>query len=213
MIKEVILDFDGVIVDSEPVRYRAYQELFRKRYSITISPTPDKKIVGRTEKENMKYLLDKYGLKGDIGELIAEKHKILEHLFSIKDNIQVLPGLRRLLNRLRGVGCTLVIVSSSPRNYVVQILKLIKADGFFDLHNSMFAVDKSKSGFYDSLFKKLGIEPKECIVIEDSITGIAAAKAAGIKTIGLTTTYNREELNQADFVFSQPGDIGISLFD
>ncbi len=201
----VIFDFDGVIVDSEPVRYETYRQLFRNNYSIILPEKMDNKLIGRTQKKNMKYFLDTYNLKGDIEELIQQRAALLKEAFSKKENIKPIPGIFNLLKNLKSHRIKLAIASSSSKEYINNILNHLGLTNVFEVIVTGDIINKSKPDpeIFLLTAKKLNKKKQDCVVIEDTVNGINAAKAACMKVIAITSYFSREKLSSADIVIDK----------
>lgn len=210
MKSAIIFDFDGVIIDSESIRYKTYKELFLKEYSVEL-PDKDVTFVGRTPSENMVYFLKMYNLKGNVNELMDKRKELLNNVFSKKENIKPIPGLFGLLKQLQSNEIKLAIASSSSEEYVTNILKYLNLADTFDVVVTGDMVTKGKPDpeIFIKVVNMLNEKRESCVVIEDAINGIAAAKAAGIKVIAITSFFSREELSSADKIVDDLGQIRI----
>lgn len=197
----VIFDFDGVIIDSEPIRYETYKKLFLEEYSIAL-PDKDDVIIGRTHRENIAYFLKKNNLKGNIGKLMDKRNNLLKSAFLKKENIKPFPGLFTLLKQLQLHKIKLAIASSSNKGYIYNILDCLHLADVFDVivTGDMVAKGKPDPEVFIQAANKLNKKKENCVVIEDSLQGIAAAKAADMKVIAITSSFSREELSSADKV-------------
>ena len=204
--KAVIWDLDGVIADTAPFHFQAWKELVERR--------------GRNfTREDFRHsfgLRNETILKSIFGELSAEEIESLsrekEELFrqKVKGNIKSLPGVLKLLRTLKREKFKIGLVSSTPIENINLILSSLKISGYFDCLISAKDVQRGKpdpEGFLLAA-KKLGVEPKYCIVIEDAVAGVEAAKAAGMKCIALTTTHPRDALAKADLVVDNLEGVG-----
>mgnify|MGYP001609892866 CR=1 FL=1 len=202
MIKGVIFDFDGVIVDSEPLRYESYKKLFWDEFGVKL-PDERKRILGRDQRENLKYLLEMFGLECDVEELVERRKIILKEIFSKKENIIPIDGILDFLETLKKKRIKMAVASSSSLEYLENICDGLKIKDYFDciLSGEMVKKKKPNPDIFLLALEKLGLEKEECVVIEDSLSGIEAAKRAGIKCSGITSTLSEDELEDADFVF------------
>jgi len=211
MKQAIIFDFDGVIIDSEPIRYETYRQLFRDEYSIGLPEKMDDELLGRSQRETLNHFLIKYGLKGDVEELISKRKKALDKKFSKKENIKIMPGLLKLLGVLKKVGFKIAIASSSNKEYIEYILNATKLSGFFEVIVAGDMVSKGKPNpeIFILTAEKLNKNRENCIVIEDSVNGIIAAKAAGMKVIAITSSFNKEQLIKADVIIDRLDEINV----
>jgi HAD superfamily hydrolase (TIGR01509 family) len=207
----VIFDLDGVIVDSEPIRYETYKQLFRKNYLIELPEKMDSVLVGRTQMKNITYFLNKYNLKGNVEELIRQRAVLLKKAFSKKENIKPLAGLFTLLKNLQLYNFKLAIASSSSREYMNIILNQLHLNDVFNIIVSGDDVSNSKPDpeIFIQAANKLNKKRENCVIIEDSLHGITAEKVANIKVIAITSCFSREQLNSADLIVDDLSQISL----
>ncbi len=207
MLKAVIFDFDGVITDSEILHLRAFNEVL-SQYGIKITTKDYYKIyLGLTDVECYKLLIREGGLKigeEDIESLIDEKQGIFEKLVLTEG--QTIEGVRDFLRMLEQNNVPMAICSGSLLSEIELILEEAGLRSLFEVIVSADQIRKGKpdpEGFILTLqrlnqSRQEPIRPEQCIVIEDSHWGLEAAKAAGMHTIGVTNSYEAEELRMAE---------------
>ena len=199
----IVLDLDGLIIDSEPLHQRAFERLLARHgvdHNFTVEEY-GRYFVGIPVKENAEWLVARFELKGTQEDLIAEREQIYEELLSDPANLAPMPGLFGLLDDLSARGLPLGVASGSPRNQVDIILRGLRIRSRFgavvagdDVPNTKPAPD-----VYLRATKELGAVPAHCIAVEDSVTGIAAAKAAGLYAIAVPNRYTaHQDLTRAD---------------
>ena len=200
MIQAVIFDMDGVIVDSEPYQFLAFQDLFQE-YGVKLT-RENFNGVGRTAKENIELLMKKWRIQGDLLQLSEKREEIYRRL--IKNNVKPMKGAIRLINRL-GFSCKLAVASSSIRKNIDFILTSLKLKGKFD---AVVGGDEVKNGkpapdIFIAAAAKLKVKPSACVVIEDAERGVAAAKAAKMFCIAVPNKYTLgHNFSEADLVVS-----------
>lgn len=201
MNRAFIFDFDGVIIDSEHLKYQTYKRLFKEEYSI-ILPDKDDTIIGRTSKKNINYFLKKYNLQGNLEELIHKRNILLTKTFSKGENIKTLPGFFNFLENLKSSDYKLAIASSANKDYINKTLDYLNLTNVFDIIVSGEMVNKSKPNpeIFIQTAKKLNKRNEDCIVIEDSINGLIAAKSAGMKVIAVSSSFSKKKLRLADLI-------------
>src|SRR3989337_4459148 len=202
MIKAVIFDMDGVMIDSEPLWEKAERILLARR-GIDYNPTYRDKIVGLNQKDSGKLLKETFNLPETIEELLAERIEILLPLY--EKELELVPGLITILKEVKESGFLLALASSSPYKVINFVLGKFSLNEFFSVVVSGESVEFGKPAPDIYLFtaRKLGacpeqgrrIEPSECAVIEDSINGVKSAKGVGMFCIAIPD----KRLSQGDF--------------
>lgn len=183
MIKAVIFDLDGLLIDSEIVSYKIYKEIlnqFGYRFSIEEYA---QNYSGKTEVNNVTNLIDRYNLPWtvEIG---------LDNVFKIEDKfinagIDLKTGAKELLTYLKENNFKVAIASSSTKDRALTILKQHNLVEYFDEFVFGNEVEKGKpnSDIFLKACDKLSENPEECLVLEDSEAGIQAAYSANIPVI------------------------------
>jgi HAD superfamily hydrolase (TIGR01509 family) len=199
----VILDLDGLMVDSEPVHQRAFEQLLT-RHGVDHKFGEEEYgrfFVGIPVTENAEWLIDRFDLKGRAEDIIAERESIYEELLRDTANLIPMPGVFSLLDDLRARGLPLGVASGSPRNQVDTILRGL---GIAPRFRAVVAGDdvphtKPAPDVYLCAVEELGVAPALCVAVEDSATGVASAKAAGLYAIAVPNRYTaHQDLSRAD---------------
>ena len=189
---------DGVIVDSNPTHKIALKQ-FCREHGYDLSETDlREKIYGRTNRD---WLLNLFGKLDDetVRQYADEKEALFRSLYS---DIKPEEGLISFLNKLDVLQIPRAIATSAPRANVDFTLEKTNTGRYFTtiLDDSFVTEGKPNPQIYLKSAKALGFEPSNCIVFEDSLSGVLAAKRAGCKVVGIKTTHTREELSETDFV-------------
>lgn len=201
--RAVILDLDGLIVDSEPIHQRAFN-LYLARHNVDYQFGDDeygRLIVGIPVRANAEYLVERFRLPYDAREVVAEREEIYEALIEEPDNLVPMPGLYDLLNELQVRKIVLGLASGSPRGQVETILRGLGIVSFFGAVVAGMDVARTKPApdVYMQAVQHLGIPSKFCVAVEDSATGVASAKAAGLRVVVVPNQYTRQQdLSGAD---------------
>jgi HAD superfamily hydrolase (TIGR01509 family) len=193
-----VFDMDGVIVNSNPYHKVALQ-MFCQRLGFHLDEQEMiHKIYGRTNKE---WISNLFG--GDIeADLLAqygiEKELLYQELY--KPHIQPLAGLREFLQLLDLQDIPRAVATSAPRMNVDFTLGNTGLSSFFSiiLDESCVSHGKPNPEIYLKAAAALQLPPERCIVFEDSLSGVAAAQAAGCKVVGVLTTHSADELAHSD---------------
>lgn len=185
-IKAVLFDMDGVLVNTEPVHYRMWKEAFRNR-GLEVSYDVYKGCIGTTDDYLMDLIWEHYGrdFRGD--KKLLEERMAIEKRVPKEESFPEMPGVREMLQKLHEAGFLLAIASSSPISRIETAVDYIGIRRYFSLLNSGENVARSKPApdIYLDTAKKLGVEPAECVVLEDSGNGSIAAVSAGMACVGL----------------------------
>lgn len=184
MIKGIIFDMDGVISDTQNLQAMVEEKLLQS-YGIQMSAEEiTEKYAGIADREWFTMLIEDFKLKTDIENIIKEKHQNL--LKVAKNNIKSIPGAIELIKSSKNC-FKLALASASLHEFISLVLKELKLENEFDVVISSTDVEKGKPN--PSIFllaaERLNLKPEECLVIEDGINGMVAAKTAGMKCIGL----------------------------
>lgn len=195
----LIFDMDGVIVDSNPYHKIALRQ-FCKKHGFELSDHHlIERIYGRTNKE---WLTNLFGAlpEKQIQAFAEEKEELYRQLF--KNDIRPVKGLVAFLDLLDHHQVARAIGTSAPQSNVVFTLSKTDTQKYFDivLNDTFVTHSKPHPEIYLKCAQALGLPNAQCIVIEDSLSGVEAGKAAGSKVIGITTTHTREELAHTDLV-------------
>ena len=200
MIQTVIFDMDGVIIDSEPVYFRIDKQMFEE-LNIAVSFEEHCTYVGTSSQNMWDAIIKKHRLPDHPGELMRKEYNLyMDYLVSAK-NLQPIDGVMELINDLHDNNFKLILASSSRMETIDIILKRFKLSDLFiaRVSGSELAHSKPHPEIFLRSAQLVRSEPKECIVIEDSRNGVAAAKAAGMKCIGfLNPSSGDQDLKTAD---------------
>ncbi len=209
MIEAIIFDFDGTIFNSEPLHFQTYNELLTELAGLTI--TYDEYLAhyaGISDKILIPKLLGNHSIKIDIdiATLLERKRNAYTEMIETSNTITPTPGLAEFLEQVN-THYKLAICSGSFRKEIDVVLTKIAEGKFKDYFTTIVSADSVKQAKpspegYLLAAKLLAVDPKNCLAIEDSPTGIQAAKAAGITVIGLASTYPPEKISHADNVIS-----------
>lgn len=200
-VKAVIFDMDGVIIDSERVwnklEKRAFEEIFGRRadYEELLDET-----TGMNYLEIYDYLEDRYSLNVNLERFVEIFEEIADEIYGKR--AELLEKFYEIIGFLVENNIKTVIASSSPGHWIEKVMKRFDMRKYFDMVVSADDVDRGKPSpdIYLHTAAELGVDPEECIVVEDSRNGIKAAKRAGVRCIGTDYFENTQDLSQADWV-------------
>lgn len=190
MISTVIFDMDGVIVNTEPLHYEVSLVQF-KTLGIEVPPLLYGTFTGNSNKNIYQKLKDSFKLSHSIDELLAEKNKLFINAFHGDETVALLPGVRELIIDLYDNGMELIVASSSEHEIIDLVFARFGLGQYFThkVSGQDFVNSKPDPAIFRKAVELSKSETKNCIVIEDSANGIAAAKAAGLYCIGYKSTF------------------------
>lgn len=187
MINTILFDFDGVLVDSEPLHYSAEKKLV-KEFDGNLKRFDDanRATLGFSIEDVIVYYKDFFNLDAPISELKKRHDDILKELMN--NSLKLVDGIPCLLELLNNHAYNYAITSSGSTQYVTEILKILKIYQLFK--DKIFCVDMVRKGKPDpAIFlyaiNKLNVSKKNCLIIEDSLNGIISANSANIKSLYL----------------------------
>lgn len=194
MLKAVIFDMDGVIVDSEPLHYKAYQNMF-KDVNIKVSNALYESFTGQATLPICQTLKDKFNLNQSPEELVAIKRKHFKYLFDNDNSFKLIDGVLDLIKDYYNNGLKLVLASSASMPNINRIFTRFNLDQYFvaKLSGADLKASKPHPEIFINAAKASGFKREECIVIEDSTNGIKAANDAGIFCIGFNSKHSRNQ--------------------
>lgn len=184
MIKAIIFDMDGVLVDSEPLHVTFEKQQFALN-NLNISDEEHHRYMGVASDVMWQDISATHTLTKPVDEIIHESRELCIRYFSALPEIPVMPGLIDLLEELSLNNIPMAVASSSLPEVIDLILEKTGLKKYFRVIVSSQEAGKSKPepDVFLLAAKKLEISPKDCLVIEDSANGINAAHAAGMSCI------------------------------
>ncbi len=208
----IIFDMDGVIVDSNPYHKVALKQFCKKCGFELTDEQLLQKIYGRTNRE---WITNLMGILPEemILAYAEEKEDLYRHIFAT--DIKPVKGLIEFLDRLDHHQIARAIGTSAPQSNVEFTLSKTKTSRYFNiiLNDTSITHSKPHPEIYLKAAKALGLPNSQCIVIEDSLSGVEAGQAAGSKVIGITTTHSRKELAHTDLVIDDFEELSIGMLE
>ena len=202
MLKGVLFDMDGVLVNNLEVHRAAFAEFFR-RYGVERSFEELSRVFGKGNDDIMGELMPRDVVERvGIRELGHEKEAIYREIYAPMITPQ--PGLLTFLDECEAEGLKCAVGSSGYRANVDFVLDKCNIERYFDYAVAGDEVTRCKPDpeIYLTAAAKLGLRADECVVFEDAEAGIEAAKRAGMRVVALATTFNRDflETTDADYI-------------
>lgn len=202
MLKAVLFDMDGVIVNTEPLHKKAYFQMFHD-VGINVSDALFESFTGASTIEICQALCTRFQLNEAPETLVKIKRKHFKVLFDTDNTLDLIPGVLELIKNYHSNGLTLVLASSASMPNINRIFTRFNLDQYFVAKLSGADLPKSKP--HPEIFIKAaetsGHKPSECVVIEDSTNGIKAAKGANIYCVGYNSYHSKnQDYSLADIV-------------
>jgi beta-phosphoglucomutase len=210
-MRAVLFDLDGVLVDSEPYSMEASNRVLAEA-GIIQTPEERRMVFGRRTIDNYRALIKARNLDLDANGLVARKNRLFAEL--IEDRLKTMPGVLELLAEIKDAGLKVAVVSSSSLDRVNATLEEVGLILEFDLILSGDCCVKGKPDPEPFLLAadKLGVNPKDCVVVEDAEAGILAAKAAGMKVVAVESPNTHgQDLSRADAVVKSTEEVNVDL--
>ena len=213
MIQTVIFFFFVVIVDTEPVHRYAYFKQFEE-LNIEVTEAMYTSFTGFSTKNTFQTLKEQFQLQHEVEDLIQRKRNIFNDAFDTKEDLELLEGVRNLIEDLYQNGIQLILASSASKVTIDRVFTRFGLHDFFT--HIVSGEDFPKSKPHPAIFEhaaSLSIASKEnCIVIEDSTNGVKAAKAAGIYCVGYESEHSKDQnLDEADKVITHFKELNADL--
>lgn len=195
----VLLDFDGVIADTEPSN-AAYLAAALRRFGVELTEAERLALVGVSDKTTLERLLSRAKTPVSPAAL-AEERRRCGNTYADSASLRPQPGLREWLDSLRAHGVATAVVSSTRTQLIVTALNRMQLLHSFDVVvcGDMVQTPKPAPDSYRLALKWLGLEAGQCLAVEDSPTGLQAAKAAGLQVVGYTGGSIRQDTSRADW--------------
>ena len=196
-LRGVIFDMDGVLVLSEPILAEAAIRMFAE-HGVTVRHEEFRPFIGMGEDRYIGGAAEARGIPLDLPRAKARTYAL--YLDLIRGRLKALPGVLDFVATCRRLGLALAVASSADEIKVVGNLREIglPPESFDVVVNGCeVALKKPAPDLFLEACRRLGLEPASCLVIEDALSGVAAAKAAGARCLAVTTSFPREPLAAA----------------
>ena len=190
----LIFDMDGVLIDNRVYHLQAWVE-FCQRYGIIITAEEfDRSMFGGSNRDLLEKVFQKKLTENEAKTLADEKEALYRKLHAA--DIHAMAGVKEFILKARSAGIPVALATAAPRANLDFMLDHTGMWGFFDVMTDDYQVIRGKPDpeIYLKTAAQLGVPPETCIVFEDSLTGIKSAQTAGMKVIGVTTSFSGEAL-------------------
>ena len=204
-LSAVIWDMDGVIVDSGDIHFEAWQ-ITLSSHQVPFSRETFDATFGMNNRDILKTLLTDRFTTTLFQTISVEKEILYRKL--ILGRIELLTGVYTLLEQLHFANIQQAVGSSAPMENIDAILDSLHLRPFFKTTISAYNIPgKPNPAVFLKAAEELNVSPNNCIVIEDSISGVEAAKRAGMKCVAVLTSHPAEKLQNADLVVNDLGSV------
>ena len=204
-----IFDMDGTLVDNTPYHFKSWHALFEKYNLGQLSiDTYHQEISGIPIMDTLKRLFPGDG-QAQLKALLKEKEDVYKSLYA--PFVAPVNGLENFLTELKNAGIKMAMASSATVDDINFILSHVAIREDFNAIIDGSRVSKSKPNpqIFLKAAEELNARPEDCVVFEDSIAGIKAANAAGMKVVGITTGNTADKLQPSDLVITDYTDLDL----
>ncbi len=199
-LKVVLFDFNGVIMDDEPIHAQLIQDVIASE-NMRCSAEDVQRFVGRSDRA---CLQDFFGLKGRVlspdalSKLLAQKTVVYQQRIQELDVLPLFPGVKELISAFQSFDLKLGIVSGAQRGEIELVLAQAQLQDTFEIiiaSEDIVTSKPSPEGYrlavkqFSDLYPELNLQPSDCLAIEDSFPGLEAAINAQIPVVGVAHTY------------------------
>ncbi len=199
-IKGILFDMDGVLVDSEEYIFEAARMMFAE-HGVKVQPSDALPFVGTGENSYISGIGITNGFEVEIERDKARTYQIYGEITHGK--LKSLPGTESFIRKCKEKGLKLAVASSADRVKIeINLREIGLPINTFDAIVSGEDVERKKPfpDIYILAAQKIGLNPDECLVVEDAVSGVKAAKSAGCKCLALTTSFTADKLVEADVI-------------
>ena len=197
MTNTCIFDMDGVLIDSGAHHRKAWRALLDELGMVPKDPAFWRLTIGRPAEEAMPLLLDRHLTPAEAHRLALRKRDLYAGFAA--EGLLSVPGVSGFLDDLARLGVPRAVGTSATRGDAVSLLEGLGLRRYFDVIVTADDVrfGKPNPEVYLESARRLGARPANCVVFEDSVVGVQAARSAGMRAIGVTTAHTASELQHA----------------
>lgn len=198
--KAAIFDMDGTMIRNMSHHKKAWQEFLRSHDVHLSDEEFQQKISGKKNDVILEVVFGRRLDEDEVAAYAAEKESLYRELY--KDEIVEVEGLTDFIAKLHDIGLKTAIATTAPKENREFALQSLGLNGRFEviMGDEHVSNGKPHPEIYLETAAKLGVDPKDCIVLEDSPPGVQSAKSAEMTVIGLLTSHSASELSEADYL-------------
>jgi beta-phosphoglucomutase len=204
MKQTVIFDMDGVIVDTEPVHRYAYFQHFGE-LNIDVTEEMYTSFTGNSTRNVFQKIKNIFDLEHEIEDLIQRKRTIFNDAFDNKEDLRLLDGVENLIQDLHQKGAQLILASSASKVTIERVFRRFSLHQYFShiVSGEDFPKSKPDPAIFVHAASLSNVPKEHCIIIEDSTSGVKAAKGAGIFCVGYKSVNSKlQDLTGADIIIN-----------
>lgn len=214
--KAIIFDMDGTIVDTEHIWHQATTDLIARR-GVTLAPEQfaqlQKKLSGKGTLDCCIIIKQELNLQDDAADLAHEKSIIANNLYA--KGIKFIAGFEEFHAKVLSHNLKIGLATNANDHTLSITQKTLNLDVFFGVHmyniSHVNNVYKPNPDIYLHAAKQLGVDPEYCIAIEDSPSGIKAAKDAGMFCVGINTSKQPDRLSESHYIINHYDELDLTL--
>ncbi|MGM0499925.1 MAG: HAD family hydrolase [Bacillota bacterium] len=210
MIKAVIFDMDGTIVDSEPIYDQVNEEIYKK-YGFDLSQEDYDRHMGANMKDIWTDILNRHPVKEEFAHYKIEDfmedhiHSSYQGLAEAED-LELMPGIKEWFDFFKEHGYKMIIASSSYAPVIEHVYQRFGLDQYMEGYVDGNSIENGKPApdIFLKAAAELGVKPEKCLIIEDSENGVNGAYQAGAKVVGFNRAQDQsQDLSKADLIIEE----------
>jgi beta-phosphoglucomutase len=200
MLKAVLFDMDGVLVDSEEFICQAAVEMFREK-GLIVQPEDFIPFVGTGENQYIGGVAEKYNFPVDIEEVKKRTYEIYGRI--VRNKLKPLSGVKEFIASCKKRNLKIAVATSADEvKMIINLMEIGLPVETFDVTVNGLQIERKKPfpDIYLKAAELLGVPPGNCLVVEDAPSGIKSAIAAGMKCLAVMSSFSAEMLKDADWI-------------